>query len=188
MQTVRYEGQDYHIEVRAHQKAEVAEAMVEKREDKLKKEQARFLESRRRRQAEMTDSWRISDTRFAVWIKMVEDQREENHVNTVALKDSFLRHLDHFTVTKAVKLMEVMYPRYAEVFILAYPLDDEVIGLRDPKDSTDAKCLTQEDIALRLHLSQPTVSRTLDKARFFFKALYLGVISHPFIEEGEREE
>ena len=44
---------------------------------------------------------------------------------------------------KVVKAMEAMYPRYAEVFTLAYPLDEDVIGLRDAKDTEETNTLAE---------------------------------------------
>ena len=97
------------------------------------------------------------------------------------IKPSLLRRADGFTARKAVDLLCAVYPAYAEVFELAYPLDDDAVGLRDPRDTESDKWITQEEIAARCHLSQATVSGYLDKSRFFFKALYEGVIQHPRI-------
>lgn len=125
--------------------------------------EAKSVQERRRQRNEVGDSWRISPSRFAAWFKMVDDQREDTHVNSVTLKASWVRYLDAYTAKRVYGQMEYLYPHIYEAFLLAYPLDDDV----DP--------LTQETIAAKLSMSQPTASRYLARGRFYFKALYEGL-------------
>jgi len=149
--------------------------------------QMKFFDARRHRpRAELGDRWRNSDRSEVSFQALTEQLHEKAHVYNVQTKDALLRKVDRFSLKRSYALMEALYPDDYEAFVLAYPLDDDAKAPGDPEPTEETlaqrllslgrrTAIQQKVIASRLNVSEPTVTRRLERGRTHFRILYIGI-------------
>jgi len=149
--------------------------------------QKKFTDARRHRpRAELGDRWRNTDRSEVSFQALTEQLHEKTHVYNIQIKDALLRKVDRFSLKRSYALMEQLYPDDYEAFVLAYPLDDDAKAPGDPEVTEETlaqrllslgrrTAIQQKVIASRLNVSEPTVTRRLERGRTHFRILYLGI-------------